>query len=346
MWHGFPPPQLLYANRRYRGIAIDPPDFNPGSWIGAGKALYIEESCSFLLTARPRTAKDGARGYAANIYRSENGIDFALLYSVTKEAVAEMSQMQIHSIEGTQLLRNPLNRGWHLFLSVDTGTEFAWGGVKWETLLLTATNLEGPWASEGLVLRNDRPYDAHQARDSSIDIIDGRWLCLYKAKDANRDERPALAKSADGLQWEKLGTLTVDGLDHVGFINGSMFPTSSGTLIIGVESRLDDSRSRKANVVYADDFGVGHGGGPPARFVAYLLDYRSMNLETVFDTPWEPLSPFEHEDHPLLGYSSTVFDSKNQRYLMYLEALDPEYTEAIGINSTVERLLVYEMLPC
>ena len=333
----------MYARRRYAGIALDPPDFNPGSWIGAGKALYIEETGTFLLTARPRTAKNDARGYAANIYESDNGFDFSLIYSVTKENAAELSHEKIHSIEGTQLLRNPLNGRWHFFLSVDTGTEFAWGGVKWETLLLTASNLGGPWSSEGLVLLNDKPYDEHQARDATIDIVDGRWVCLYKAKDANRDERPALAISVDGSNWEKLGPLTVDGSDHVGFINGSMFATSSGTMFLGVESRLDDSRSRKDNVVYADEFGVGHGGGPPARFVAYLLDHRSLNLETVFDTRWHPLSPYEHKDHPLLGYSSTVFDRKNNRYLMYVEALDPDLSEAIGINSTVERLLVYEI---
>lgn len=342
MWQGFIPPQKLYAGRSFLGIALDPPNYNPGSWIGAGKALYLEDTGTILLTARPRIAADDARGYAANIYSSKNGVDFALIGSVTKELAAELSGEKIHSIEGTQLLRDPLTGRWHFFISVDTGAEFAWGGVKWETLLLTSFNLEGPWRPEGLVLRNDKQYDEHQARDSTIDIVDGRWLCLYKAKDANRDERPALAVSRDGVLWDKKGPLTVDGEDHVCFINGGMFATSSGTMFIGIESRLDDSRSRRTNVVYADEFGIGHGGGPPARFVAYLLDIRSMNLETVFNTQWQPLSQYEHDEHPLLGYSSTIFDRKNQRFLIYVEALDPELTEAIGINSTVERLLVYE----
>jgi hypothetical protein len=122
-----------------------------------------------------------------------------------------------------------------------------------------------------------------------------------------------------------------------------MFAASSGVVFLGVRTKLDDSREQKSEVVYADKHGIGHGGGPRPKFVAYLLDEKRMNLETLFAEDWYGLSPYEHPEHPLLGYSSTAFDSKRNRFLFYTEGLDPEYTEAIGINSTVERLLVYEM---
>ena len=343
-WKGFMPPQYFYSSRRFVGVALEPPEYEPGSWTGAGKVLYLPDTEEFLLTTRPRTARDDARGYAAEIHRSRDGVEYSLLSSVTKETAAEAAQMQIHSIEGTQLLKDPATGDYHFYLSVDTGDSFAWGGVKWETLLLTGKSLMGPWVSKGLVLRNDRPFDVQQARDSSIEIIDGRWICIYKARDGNRFERPALALSRDGIEWEKRGPLTVDGEDRVGFINGTMFPTASGIMMLGLETRLDDSREKKAGVVYADEYGIGHGGGPPARFVAYLLREERGDLETVFSTEWQPSSPYEHREHPLLGYSTTVFDPKRQRYLMYVEAIDPELSPAVGINSTVERLLVYEIL--
>jgi hypothetical protein len=324
-------------------VALEPPDYTPGSWIGAGKAWYDADAACFFLTARPRTAAGDVRGFAARIYRSQNGLDFTLVGELLTETVDELADVSVHSIEGTQLLRDPRTGRWYFYLSVDTGDSFVWGGVKWETMIFSAHQLSGPWSYEGFALRNGPDYDAHQSRDSSIDIIDGRWLCLFKAKDANRDERPALAVSIDGLSWEKRGTLTIDGEESVCFLNGSLFATGSGPLFVGIRTRLDDSRERKSEVVYADTHGIGHGGGPRPQFVAYRLDTAAMNLETLCSEPWYGLSPYEHPDHPLLGYSSLAIDWAGNRRFLYVEAIDPTYTEAIGINSTVERLLVYEM---
>ena len=78
-------------------------------------------------------------------------------------------------------------------------------------------------------------------------------------------------------------------------------------------------------------------------FAAYRLDAKKRNLETVFKAPWTPLSPYEHHEHPLLGYSSLVFDPMKNRMLVYVEAIDPKLSRAIGLNETVERLLVYEI---
>ena len=342
-WQGFAPPQYLYSKREFLGIALDPPNFEPGSWIGAGKAIYDPEGKRILLTARPRKVEGDVRGYAAQIYGSKNGRDFQLIGEVTKEEVTALAGMKIHSIEGTQLLRDPLTGEWHLYVSVDTGEDFVWGGIKWETLLLSAAEIQGPWNALGIVLANDQIYDACQARDATIDIVDGTWICLYKGKNEKREERPALAISGDGKIWEKRGTLTIDGQDRLGFLSGTLFAASAGTLFVGMETQLADSRSKKDDVVYADSHGIGHGGGSTPHFAAYRLNIRERNLETVFKALWTPLSPYEHSEHPLLGYSSLVYDPVNNRMLIYVEAIDPKLSRAIGLNETVERLLVYQV---
>ena len=339
LWQGVVPAQYVFANRVFKRVVLDPPDFTPGSWIGAGKAVYDDEAQRFLLTARPRKAAGGVRGFAANIYISGDGEEFTLLTSISQDEVSECSGFKVHSIEGTQLLRDPLTGRWHLYLSVDAGADFIWGGLYWQTLLLTSTDLTGPWRAEGLVLKNDQPYDANQARDASIDIIDGRWVCMYKAMDSKRTQRPALATSVDGIHWSKHGPLTIDGVDQPAFLNGSMFAGTNGPLFMGV-GRLDWSVPE--GVKYADEYRIGHADGPPRDFVAYSLDSRNLDLETIFRAPWEPLSPYEHREHPLLGYGSLVFDPLRNRMLIYVEAIDGNLTKQIGLNETVERLLLYE----
>jgi len=346
-WSGLFPPGKIFRDKEFKGIALDPPDFEPGSWTGAGKAIFEEERGRFLLTARPRKAEGGVRGLAAEIHSSDNGEDFQLVKRLHKEEASEISGLEVQSIEGSQLLKSPLTDRWHLYLSVDVAEEFVWGGLYWQTLLLTAQKLEGPWKSEGLVLQNDGPYDANQARDATIDIVDGRWFCIYKAKDGNREERPGLALSQDGIDWRKEGVLTVEGSERLAFLSGTLFPGCSGPLFIGLE--LIDKKERrdlregteKEGMAYADRHGVPHGSGR-ANFVAYQLDYRSMNLETVFRERWRADSEYEHKEHPLLGYSSLVYDPMGERMLTYVEAIDGQYTEKMGLNETVERLLVYE----
>ena len=321
-------------------IVLDPPDFNPGSWIGAGKAIFDGQTGRFLLAARPRKAAGDARGYAANLYQSGDGERFQLVSSIGKEDLSEMSKLHIHSVEGTQLLRDPYSGKWHLYLSVDIGATFVWGGLQWQTLLLTAEDIQGPWESNGLVLRNDQPFEELQARDSTIDIIDGRWFCLYKAMAADRWKLPALATSADGVTWEKRGPLTIDGETPFAFLSGTLFAGTNGPLFMGIE-RLGDDRAPR-EVTYADEHHIGHGTGPAPSFVAYSLDYRNMNLELVFRERWTPLSEYEREDQPLLGYSSLVYDPFRNRILTYVEAIDKALTRQMGLNETVERLLLYE----
>ncbi len=333
----------LYRRREYLDVVLNPPDFQPGSWIGAGKAIYDDIGKRFVMTARPRIARDQERGYAAKIYTSEDGLGYELLDSISKRDVSETSGIPIQSIEGTQLLRNPDDHRWHLFVSCDTGEEFVWGGVQWETVLLTADSLQGPWESPGIVIPNGPDFDAHQARDSTVDIIDDTWYCIYKAKNRSNQERPALATSPDGINFEKHGPLTVDGRDKLCFLSGSIFGSDRGPVFVGLETQISDSRERKPDVVYADEYGVGHGGGSVSEFVIYSIYPQEGDLKCISRKPWKPLSPYEKPDHPLLGYSSLVADPHQERLLMYVESIDPQYTRTMGINETVERVLAYQI---
>jgi len=342
LWHGFFPPQYVFGQKRFKCVVLDPPNLDPGSWIGAGKALFDPEKKEFLLTARPRKAEGGARGFGIHIYRSKDGESFELTTVLSKSEVCQKSGLEIHSIEGTQLLRDPWSGKWHLYASVDTGPQFVWGGLVWQTLLLTASQLKGPWQSEGIVLKNGQSYDAQQARDATIDIIDGLWFCLYKAVDEDQRERPALAISSDGYSWKKRGIFAVEGVEKLAFFSGSIFPGTNGPLFVGLETKLEDTRLAQDQVTYADQYKIGHGGGPPSDFVAYNIDYRNMNLEPIFSAPWKAHPKYEHEQHPLLGYASLVYDPLRHRMLTYVEAIDRALTTKIGINETVERLLLYE----
>ena len=340
-WQGFPPPQYIYSNMRFKGVALDPPNFEPGSWIGAGKALIDYENKEFILTARPRKAEGGVRGYAANIYRSPDGEKFDLVTSLSKEEVIETGKVRIDSIEGTQLLKDPLTGKWYFYLSVDTGSEFIWGGVFWETLLLVADDLEGPWESKGLVVRHDRSYDACQTRDSSIDIVDGRWVGLFKAVDYDRNMRMQLITSVDGINWTKHGLLTVDGDEVIPFFaSGSIFAGVSRSIFMGITRTVPKPDASTEGHVFYDKGKVGHGMGEK-HFVAYRIDFENLNLETIFRAPWKARSEYEHEEYILLGYSSAVYDPFKDRVLLYVEAIGPE-SKSIGLNETIERVLVFE----
>ncbi|MFX0097977.1 MAG: hypothetical protein ACFFCS_00230 [Candidatus Hodarchaeota archaeon] len=338
-WLGVIPPQYIFSNRKFMGIAVNPPDFEPGSWCGAGKALYDSDLDLYILTSRPRMSKDDKRGFAASIYTSEDGVNnFNLEGSITKEEIMDLTGLSIASIEGTQLIRDPSTNNWYFYPSIDIGEEFVWGGKIWNTLLLTSTDLKGPWESKGIVLKNDQRYDEYQARDCSIDIIDGVYFNIYKAMDKNRNRRPGFATSLDGIDWKKHGVLTTDGKDECNFLSGSFFEGVNGPMFLGTQmlSNIDPNVEHEM----VDKHNVKHGQSM-VQFCAYTVDYRNLNLETIFRARWEPTSKYEHPVHPLLGYSSSLLDPKENRVLMYLEVIDP-MTKKMGLNNTVERVLVFE----
>jgi len=332
MWRGLCPPQLVFSKRKFKKVLLNPPDFNPGSWCGAGKLWIDVEDEEYWLTSRPRTAPP-KRGYAVEIYRSKDGENFGLVSWITKEELSEIVGRQVQSIEGQQLLRDPLTGKYHLYLSIDVAQENVAGEAervfesRWETYLLTADDPAGPWVGEGFALRADQDYDSGESRDCTIDIIDGLYFCLYKARSVDSNVvHTALAVSSDGKEWKKLGVLKVNGRSQPEFfmLFGSILAGSLGPVFIGTET---------TDVV--------KGAALTKNFASYVVDYRNLNLEKVFTARWDPRSRYEHEEYPIHTYCSVAYDPIKERWLIIVEAVDPVCSKEPGLNLEVDRLLLY-----
>ena len=336
LWHGLYPPQAIFSRRRFNRVLLDPPNFEPGSWCGAGKLWIDSENGEYWLTSRPREAPP-KRGYAAEVYRSKDGENFDLAWSITKEELSEISSRTVQSIENQQLLRDPLTFRFFLYLSLDVAMRNIAGMTdrvyesRWETFLLSADDPSGPWRGEGFVLRGDMEYDSAEARDSTIDIIDGRYLALYKArKSGTSTVHTALAWSGDGKNWTKLGELKIDGKPQPNYLllNGSILAGCSGPVFLGTKT---------TDVV--------KGAALTKDFAAYVIDYRRLNLETIFVSPWVAGSKYEHQEYPIHTYANVVHDPIGQRWLAMIEAVDPEHSKEPGLNLEVDRLLLYTTKP-
>jgi len=332
MWQGLYPPQSIFGRRRFRRVLLDPPNFNPGSWCGAGKLWIDVGGGEYWLTSRPR---EGGlrRGYAVDIYRSGNGEDFRSAASITKEELSGICGKEIHSIEGQQLLRDPLTGLYHLYLSVDTAKANVAGVTdkvyesRWETYLMTAEDPNGPWKGGGFALVGDADYDDGEARDATIDIVDGRYFALYKARRAGTGiVHMALALSSDGRRWCKLGEVTVDGGPQRDFflLSGSILSGCTGPIFVGTKTTE-----------------VIKGAALTKHFAAYAMEHRRLNLETIFEASWIPDSRYEHEVYPIHTYASLAYDSIRNRWLTSIEAVDPTFSKEPGLNSEVDRLLLY-----
>ncbi len=336
MWYGLYPPQAVFHGRKFRKVLLNPPNFNPGSWCGAGKLWIDEENEEYLLTSRPRDG-EVRRGYAVEIYRSRDGESYDLLFWISKEELSEISGATVQSIENQQLLKDPATGKYFLYLSVDVAKENIAGrddkihtGV-WETYLMTAEDPAGPWNGEGFVLRGDTTYDSGEARDATIDIVDGRYIALYKARKAGSSiVHTALALSSDGKNWIKIGKLKIDGEPQPNYflLNGSIMSGCSGPVFIGTKT---------TDVV--------KGAALTRHFAAYLIDWRGLNLETIFEARWIPGSIYEHEQYPIHTYADIVYDNLKDRWLILIEAVDPTYSREPGLNLEVDRVLLYVTNP-
>jgi len=336
IWYGLYPPQAVFNGRRFRKVLLNPPNFNPGSWCGAGKLWIDAENGEYWLTSRPRDGKV-RRGYAVEIFRSRDGESYSLSFRISKEELSEISGVTVQSIENQQLLKDPATGKYFLYLSVDVAKENIAGRDydvhrgNWETFLMTADDPVGPWRGEGFVLREDVSYDSGEARDSTIDIVDGRYIALYKARRAGSTTvHTALALSSDGKKWIKLGEPRIDGEPQPDYflLNGSIMSGCSGPIFVGTKT---------TDVV--------KGAALTRYFAAYLIDWRRLNLETIFEARWIPGSIYEHEQYPIHTYANLVYDDLNDRWLTIIEAVDPTYSKEPGLNLEVDRVLLYVTKP-
>jgi len=310
-------PQEIYRNRVFKKVVLEPPDHNPGSWRGAGKVIYDTENEEYIMTCRPRKARP-ERGYAVEIYTSTDGENYRRIKTLTRDELKEKSGLPIISIEAQQILRDPATNLFYLYIAIDVGR-------NWDTLLMVSDDLKGEWESKGVVLQRDRPYDSREARDTVIDIINGLYICLYKASSGQRTNM-GLAISSDGIEWRKIGLLPVltKYVPQYFVLYGDIYPTPLGPLFIGCES------TRVVNWAHVADY-----------FSSYLIDIVSGTLIEVYRTKWEPLSEYENRDAPIHGYMNVFHDYLNERFLLYVEAIAPG---EIGTEKEFDRVILYESL--
>jgi len=323
-------PQNLFHGRKFECVVLDPPEFKPGYWCGAGK-LWIDGS-DFWLTSRPRAGSE-VRGFCVEIYHSRDGRNFELATSLGKEEVSAMAGDVIQSIENQQLLRDPSTGEWRLYLSLDVYRENVAGDAervyesKWETYLLTARDPRGPWRGAGFVLRAELDFDGAEARDSTIDPVGDGYMALYKARPRGGSRvNMALATSEDGISWKKHGVPVVDGAPQPDFflLNGSILDTPEGPLFLGIQT---------TDVV--------KGAALSRHFASYTIDVEGRQLGKVLLEEWTPGSIYEDPSYPVHTYSTLARDEGSGRWLMMVEAVDPTTGLEPGLNLEVDRVLLY-----
>ncbi len=315
-------PQSIFRLKKFVGIVLDPPNFEPGSWRGAGDLLIDSINHEYWLSCRPRVV--GRRGYGVEIWYSTNGDNYTLINFISKEEVVNMAKTQVYSIENTQLVQDPLTGGYYLYMSLDVGG-------RWETFLAIADDPRGPWKPVGFVIRTDRDYDSAEARDCTINIIDGRWIALCKA--VKQGDQPhaytELLVSKNGVNWIKLGLPTVDGkpqkpMPDAFLLNGDIIPSTHGSMFIGTITTF----YRNAHIT--------------KYFGAYIIDIKNVNLEEIFIVEWKPGSIYEHPEFPIHTYCNVVKDPFTNEWRILIESIDPRYTKEIGVNTEVDRVLQYK----
>ena len=327
-WEGAIPPAYVFSNREFGGVVLDPPDFSPGSWVGGQSSLMDCESGEFWLTVRQRKAPP-SRGFATEIHRSKDGMSYRKMVEISTEDLEAMSGQEVASIEAQQLIRDPTSGKYYFYVSANTRNPRE-KESKWDTFLLKADDPVGPWSFHGLAWKRGNDYDTHGARGATIGIVDGLYFALYKATSRQRGNlrsNVALATSTNGLDWKKHGVFQLDGIKQPDYLQlyGNIFAGGLGPVFMG----------------FARKYAIA-GCGLARDFEACIIDYRNMNLEKILSREWVPLSPFERKDYPSHGYMSIVKDPTRDRLLLYIEAIDPEYTREVGWRTQVDRLIAYE----
>jgi hypothetical protein len=172
-------------------VVIEPPGDGAGFWAGGPSVAYVDGV--FWLAYRLRRPVDLGRGYANVVARSEDGIHFTTVATVTSE------QFKCASLERPALVALA-GGGFRLYVSCST-----WNSKHWWVEAIEADTAEG--LSEGrrtVVLPGDDTSawkDVVVRRDSDEWHM---WACRHPL-DGGDEEADRMtshyASSDDGLRW-------------------------------------------------------------------------------------------------------------------------------------------------
>ncbi|HEY7430817.1 MAG TPA: hypothetical protein VH641_08795 [Streptosporangiaceae bacterium] len=176
-------------------LAIAPPEEGPGHWVGAPSAVLGDDG--IYLAYRLRRPVGDGRGYAVTVARSDDGVSFEPLLTVTRE------QFGAESLERPSLVRSPAGR-WRLYVSCATP-----GSKHWRVELLEGEHpARFDPAGRVVVLPGDAKTGV---KDPVIRHRGGQWQLWASCHPlADPDEADQMvteyATSADGLEWTWHGT--------------------------------------------------------------------------------------------------------------------------------------------
>ena len=197
---------------------LEPEATGSGYWVGAPSVLWDVDRGSYLLTYRRRRPRgvDPDRGYTARIAESNDGLTFADIWSVEKDAFGTTSMERFslaREAGGTYRLYacyvDPSDRRWRIdVLEADRPESFDSRTAR-PALTAQTTGTEGvkdPWVFKvGGLWRmlvsyaSPRPVDAatREAMHASADVYNTGVLTAPTG----------LATSSDGLNWRWEGEL-------------------------------------------------------------------------------------------------------------------------------------------
>jgi len=176
-------------------VLVEPEDPRPGGWAGGPSALLVDGV--WWLAYRLRRPVGEGRGYANVLARSDDGVTFAEVARIERDAFAA------ESLERPCLVHTPDGR-WRAYVSCATP-----GTKHWRVELLEADTVEGlPAATPETVL----PGSATEAwKDPVVRRVGDRWhlwASVHPLDDRDATDRMTTehATSADGRSWAHEGT--------------------------------------------------------------------------------------------------------------------------------------------
>lgn len=176
-------------------VAIAAPGNGPGFWVGGSSAIEVDGT--IYIAYRTRQPIELGRGQGVIISKSEDGVHFKELSTVSKES------MDAESLERPTLIRTPEGK-WRLYLScATTGTK------HWRVELIEADDpAEFITENRRTVMPGD---DKWGIKDSVIKLRNGVWHCwatMHPLDIAGAEDRMVsdYATSVDGVEWQWQGT--------------------------------------------------------------------------------------------------------------------------------------------
>lgn len=176
-------------------VVVPAPGEGDGHWAGGPSAAVDDEGTVWLAYRLRRPVGDG-RGFAVGIARSDDGVTFAEVARLDRDA------FECDSLERPSLVRRP-EGGWRIYLSLATP-----GTLHWRVVAIDADEPTAFDANEARTVLDGGPTRA--LKDTVVHpSIAGweMWVCLHQIADpAEADAMSTLhATSPDGLDWTVTG---------------------------------------------------------------------------------------------------------------------------------------------